>query len=759
MAGTSSPYSGIYAFGDSLSDAGNDSILTSATTPEPVSPPYFHTNYSILGGIASEAGATFSNGPVWVQDLSLALGLGTLEPSLLGGNDFAYGGAETGSTPQDAGNTTVAAISLPEQLTEFSVEAGKIAANALVTISVGANDIFAILSSTTLSAAQQATDVTDAVNNEVAALQTLASDGARNFLIFNVPDLGLVPEVTQGLVNGSNTPSATLDTLAANLSASYNSQLAADLASDSKLDGATVDTLNSYALIQSASVDPSAYGLTNTSTPVWSGNFTSTNSGTLAATSLVQQNQYLFWDDYHPTAAVHQILANQALALVDPTSAATQATVTGASGATLTIDFATAAIASQAQAQFSVVSAEIASGAVTAELASGQTLPILPSGSTGFAQIGTSTQVLLPGGYTTEIDLASGPVSLISTQAGSQLVVQGGTGDLLYSALKGAETVYAGSGNALLFGNAASLDVLGGNGAATIIGGSAGNSIAGGGGNQLVFGTSTLTYSGGGGAATIIGGTSGNTITGGAGTQLIFGSSSMRYAGGSGAATLVGGTAGSTVSGGGGGLLVFGTSALNFSGGGGSATVVGNAGAVNATLGSGGGLAFGSTNGNNSLATGSGQSTIVGGGGGDVLTATGSGNNLLVAAGGAETLNGAAATGNLTLYAGSGADNVTGGSGTNVFVAGTGNDTLAGGGGVNVYLLLDDPGTSRDITITNFNPATSTVVLYGYGSEPSADNAALGSAVTTGGNTMVSLSDGTHILFTGAPALQSSNFA
>src|SRR4051794_5662832 len=86
----------IYAFGDSLSDAGNLSISTQlAGSPTPTSP-YFQESYPTPFGTAHPH--VFSNGPTWVQDLSLNLGLGTLEPSLLGGTDFAYGGAETGST-------------------------------------------------------------------------------------------------------------------------------------------------------------------------------------------------------------------------------------------------------------------------------------------------------------------------------------------------------------------------------------------------------------------------------------------------------------------------------------------------------------------------------------------------------------------------------------------------------------------------------------------------------------------------------------
>lgn len=69
------PFAGIVAFGDSLSDAGNDYIATQGQIP---GFPYFNGH--------------FSNGLTWVEDLSLGLGLGTLSPSLAGGTDFAFGG-------------------------------------------------------------------------------------------------------------------------------------------------------------------------------------------------------------------------------------------------------------------------------------------------------------------------------------------------------------------------------------------------------------------------------------------------------------------------------------------------------------------------------------------------------------------------------------------------------------------------------------------------------------------------------------------
>ena len=288
-------YSAIYAFGDSLSDAGNVSISTSA----PVSPPYYKQQYGSISG------TVFSNGPVWVQDLSIALGLGTLAPSLSGGKDFAYGAAETGSTPQNANAPQYQAVSLPAQLSQFQLQVPKPSANALYTLSVGSDDVDSILA-TNLSAAQQTTDINASVANEISFIKSLIGEGAKNLLVMDVPDLGKIPEITQGLNNGSNTPSAAYDALASQLSSEYNTALIAQLGT---ITGASIHVFDAYSLIDNAVANPGLYGLTNVTTPVWNGNFFSAGSGTLAATTLAAQDQYLFWDDYHPTETGQQGLA------------------------------------------------------------------------------------------------------------------------------------------------------------------------------------------------------------------------------------------------------------------------------------------------------------------------------------------------------------------------------------------------------------------------------------------------------------------
>src|SRR6516165_7101387 len=81
------PITQIVVFGDSLSDVGN-TFAAKGITPAP----YFQGHYS--------------NGPIWVEQLAARLGLPAPLPALLGGTDFAFGGAETvmGVSPKGVPN-------------------------------------------------------------------------------------------------------------------------------------------------------------------------------------------------------------------------------------------------------------------------------------------------------------------------------------------------------------------------------------------------------------------------------------------------------------------------------------------------------------------------------------------------------------------------------------------------------------------------------------------------------------------------------
>jgi phospholipase/lecithinase/hemolysin len=274
-------FSTLYAFGDSLSDVGNDYTLSQGVLP--------------TGLIYSDG--RFSNGPLWVQDLSKQLGLGTVTASLNGGRDFAYGGAETGGEKLHG----VTPIDLPSQLAQFVLDDPHPKANALYTLSIGANDLQDAIPKYASDPSAALTDIQQAVNNETAFVSDLAALGARNFVILNVPDLGKTPE------------DASVAATASKLSALYDQELNTSLAALASSENLAIHVVNTYALIDEAVADPAAFGLKNVTTPVWTGNYENPFSGRLNATGKAQDT-YLFFDHLHPTATGHLALADAAYA-------------------------------------------------------------------------------------------------------------------------------------------------------------------------------------------------------------------------------------------------------------------------------------------------------------------------------------------------------------------------------------------------------------------------------------------------------------
>ena len=322
----SSPYTVIYAFGDSLSDAGDASLLTNSAagaaaglTPTPVSPPYATENYA--GGVSA---AVFSNGPVWVQDLAADLGLPTLAPASVGtvipqagyvtlvsgapgGTDFAIGGSVTGVTNENGGSS-VPLTDLSGQITNFQNQVAHPAATALYTVWSGSNDILNLLEDpnfATLSVAAINADIAQSVQDEAAAIQTLITLGATNLLVLDVPDLGHVPAITYGY------PSEVAQ--ATSLAASFDNSLNALVSLYNK--GAVhVAIEDTYALLDDAEKNPAAYKLSNVTSEVYSGSLSSYDPKKLVSSDPSVQNTYLFFDQQHPTETGHRVIEANALA-------------------------------------------------------------------------------------------------------------------------------------------------------------------------------------------------------------------------------------------------------------------------------------------------------------------------------------------------------------------------------------------------------------------------------------------------------------
>jgi phospholipase/lecithinase/hemolysin len=290
-------YSAFYVFGDSLSDVGNVFVATGGVQP---ASPY--------------SNGQFSNGPVWAQDLSNHLGLGVLQPSLVGGTDYAFGSATTSSL---ATETTVVPT-LTQQVGMFLAAAGGIApGSALYSVWIGGSDLLNILSSGTTGPAALA-EAQAAAQSEAADIGTLIAHGARTILVPLVPDIGVAP----GAIAAGAGAAGTL------LAQTYNTVLQAAIGGLGSVPGLDVLYLDTFALVDAVVANPGGSGFSNVTAPCYIGPFT--GGGSVCATP----DLYLFWDQDHPTAAGHAAIAAAAAVLV-PEPAAMSVLAAGVAGIAL----------------------------------------------------------------------------------------------------------------------------------------------------------------------------------------------------------------------------------------------------------------------------------------------------------------------------------------------------------------------------------------------------------------------------------------
>ena len=258
----------IVSFGDSLNDIGNLSLATGGAYP--ASPPNYYGRYS--------------NGPIWLDQFAAGRGLASPAPSLLGlgGTNFAFGGSLSGT------GTTSGLPNLLSQVGIYENALGTTPAdpNALYVIWTGGNDyVFGGQS-----------DPSVVPNNISAAVQSLASVGATQFMVMNLPPLGDTPNAITNLTTGQR--------IAFNGLIDANNQLLKqDLNTLSSSLGLTIYQPDIYGLFLKIQANPSSYGFTNITTgAVIDGNPDPTG--------------YLFWDSVHPTSAAGTLIAGVALASV-----------------------------------------------------------------------------------------------------------------------------------------------------------------------------------------------------------------------------------------------------------------------------------------------------------------------------------------------------------------------------------------------------------------------------------------------------------
>lgn len=272
-----SAYGNLVIFGDSLSDSGNNALVLGTDGGQVI------TGNSYVPTLPYGAG-TYSDGEVWASGFAAALGLQAL-PSLAGGSNYAYGGAVTrgGLYPpslRDQVGLYLGSAAADAADTLFVIAGGgNNARDALQAISGGANPLLTV----DRTARRFAEDVGLMVDQLQAA-------GAYDIVVWNTPDLGLVPAVT---ALGSDAI-----TLGSTVSGALNGALDARLAGEIGVVG-----FDLAGLVGQVVADPAAYGLDNVTDAC----------GALAG---CDPSTFLYWDGIHPTSAGHAIVRDAMLATV-----------------------------------------------------------------------------------------------------------------------------------------------------------------------------------------------------------------------------------------------------------------------------------------------------------------------------------------------------------------------------------------------------------------------------------------------------------
>ena len=280
-------FSGVYVFGDSLSDSGAYTSLVAAL------------------GVPAANRFTSNPGEVWAETLAASYGRSAATAYAVNpltgsfgamptGSNFAVGGARVNVQPGVFPANPGIAGNIPPVSTQVSalLARGALDSKALYTVWAGANDIFtqmAVVGAAGASAIPAAASALATAATDMAAqVARLKAAGARNIVVIGVPDIGTTPFAAAG--------GPAQIGLASQLSGGYNTALAQSLAGSGAL------FLDGAKLMQAIAANPSAYGITNTTLPVCGA---TSSLGCSAAA-----NGGLFADGVHPTTLGHKLIAD-----------------------------------------------------------------------------------------------------------------------------------------------------------------------------------------------------------------------------------------------------------------------------------------------------------------------------------------------------------------------------------------------------------------------------------------------------------------
>jgi phospholipase/lecithinase/hemolysin len=284
----------IVVFGDSLSDTGNVSHLTGGAFP---SPAMGYAQGRFTDGADSTPYARKYFG-VWVEQFAASLpSRPEVRNSLDGGTDYAYGFAESDASVNGTSPTVlgVEVNDIGHQIADYLSTHPAIDDRTLFIVWGGANDLLHT------PPEMWPNVIPAAVINMTLNIKKLIDAGATQFIVANLPPLGLTPA---GLASG-------FPDEASAATGYFNSALAGGISllreayPDENL---AIFQLDVFSLFQQIVDSPTRYSLMNVTAP--------SQYPTNPDAYLANPDTYLFWDTVHPTTRGHSILAEAAKHLV-----------------------------------------------------------------------------------------------------------------------------------------------------------------------------------------------------------------------------------------------------------------------------------------------------------------------------------------------------------------------------------------------------------------------------------------------------------
>lgn len=293
------PFSRIVVFGTSLSDPGNAFALFGGTnTP----PDYAQDPLLIPSAPYARGGHHFSNGATWVEQFARSNGLaGSVRPAFASASDASNFAVAAARAREDGAN-----VNLPAQVDAFLQQSGGVAsADALYVIEMGGNDIRDALVAYQAGGPMPAGIVLRDANLSIAQrIATLYGAGARTFLVWSAPNVGMTPAIRM-----LNQASPGAMQLATGLTQLFNQGLDGVVAQAlAGLPGIRIARLDSYRVLNDLVASPVAFGLTDVTGACLTPYVPPFTCGS--------PDEFLFWDGIHPTKAVHGIIAQEAASVL-----------------------------------------------------------------------------------------------------------------------------------------------------------------------------------------------------------------------------------------------------------------------------------------------------------------------------------------------------------------------------------------------------------------------------------------------------------